>query len=119
MLGLNFAFCSKLKVPAWRSILVLATESYLAKLLGQGKIDNFSGLWRGILLLAWLFEEGKEARGRRGAQSITFISQCLFEFIMFTFLAMFLIEFIRPPSPPLSSPSRCLSSICATDPNSS
>ena len=64
MLDLNFTFRSKLKVPAWRSILVLAIRSYLGKFARQGMIKG--AFCSNLGILKRYEGEGKQ----RGAQSI-------------------------------------------------
>ena len=107
-------------MPAWRSNLALAKRSYLAKLLGQGMIDNFSGLWQGHFAFSMAILKRARRRGEEGGHNQSRLSRNVYSSLSsFTFLAMFLIEFIRPKSPPLSSPSRCSSLLYATCPNSS
>ena len=67
-------------MPAWHSI-VSAKRFYLADLLGQGMIDNFSGLWRGHFAFSMAILRGTRRRREEGGHNNAFISQCLFEFV--------------------------------------
>ena len=116
MLGLNFTFCSKLKVPAWRSILALAKGSYLGGFAWQGMSTVAQQRSHIFEFMAGAFCFGKicDGEGRKGANhNKHFFSQCLFEFIIFPLLAMFVIEFIHLILAPLFSSPRCSSLVFA------